>query len=51
MMLDRERSPISWIDVLWLVFLGGLALLPPLFEIHKQLTLLAIASSSFSRAG
>src|SRR5712692_1269138 len=42
MMLDRERSPISWIDVLWLVFLGGLALLPPLFEIHKQLTLLAI---------
>jgi len=42
MILDRERSPISWIDVLWLVFLGGLALLPPLFEIHKQLTLLAI---------
>jgi two-component system, NtrC family, sensor histidine kinase HydH len=42
MMLDRERSPIGWIDVLWLVFLGGLALLPPLFEIHKQLTLLAI---------
>jgi len=42
MMLDRERSPISWIDALWLVFLGGLALLPPLFEIHKQLTLLAI---------
>jgi signal transduction histidine kinase len=42
MMLDRERSPISWIDVLWLVFLGGLALLPPLFEVHKQLILLAI---------
>ncbi len=35
-MLDRERSAISWIDFLWLVFLGGLALLPPLSEIHKQ---------------
>jgi len=41
-MLARERSPIRWIDILWLVFLGGLALLPPVFEIHKQLTLLAI---------
>ena len=41
-MLDRERSAISWIDFLWLVFLGGLALLPPLSEIHKQLIILAI---------
>jgi signal transduction histidine kinase len=41
-MLDRERSAISWIDILWLVFLGGLALLPPVSEIHKQLVLLAI---------
>src|ERR1700682_1112238 len=41
-MLDRERSAISWIDLLWLVFLGGLALLPPRYEIHKQLILLAI---------
>jgi signal transduction histidine kinase len=41
-MLDRERSAISWIDILWLVFLGGLALLPPIDEIHKQLVLLAI---------
>ena len=41
-MLHRERSAISWIDVLWLVFLGGLALLPPVREIHKQLALLAI---------
>jgi len=29
-------------DVLWLVFLAGLAVLPPIREIHKQLTLLAI---------
>ncbi len=28
-------------DVLWLLFLAGLALLPPVFEIHKQLVLLA----------
>lgn len=30
-------------DLLWLVFLGGLALLPPIGEIHKQLILLAFA--------
>jgi signal transduction histidine kinase len=41
-MLDRERSAISWIDFLWLAFLGGLALLPPISEIHKQLIILAI---------
>ena len=46
-MLDRERSAIrdlhlNWIDLVWLVFLGGLALLPPIDEIHKQLILLAI---------
>ena len=33
-MPDRERSAIrdlhlSWIDLIWLVFLGGLALAPP----------------------
>ena len=46
-MLNRQRSAIrdlhlSWIDLIWLVFLGGLALLPPVDEIHKQLILLAI---------
>ncbi len=46
-MQDHERSAIrdlhlSWIDLIWLVFLGGLALLPPVNEIHKQLILLAI---------
>src|SRR5690348_15236485 len=29
-------------DLLWLLFLLGLALLPPIREIHKQLILLAI---------
>src|SRR6266853_5026942 len=48
-MLNRERSAIrelrlTWLDLIWLVFLGGLALLPPVDEIHKQLILLAIAA-------
>ena len=42
MILDRKRSAFGWIDVVWLIFLLGLALLPPIDEIHKQLTLLAI---------
>src|SRR5271169_2688770 len=46
-MADRARSAIrdlhlDWIDIVWLVFLGGLAFLPPIDEIHKQLILLAI---------
>jgi signal transduction histidine kinase len=41
-MLERRREKFGWIDVLWLLFLVGLALLPPIEEIHKQLTLLAI---------
>ena len=41
-MLDRKRTTFDWIDILWLFFLLGLALLPPVHEIHKQLTILAI---------
>ena len=41
-MPDGKRSPIGWIDVVWLLFILGLALLPPIAEIHKQLTLAAI---------
>jgi two-component system sensor histidine kinase HydH len=41
-MAQLERPKFAWMDVLWLAFLGGLALLKPLFEIHKELTLLAI---------
>ena len=37
-----EKKPnINWMDVLWLLFLVGLALIPPVKEIHKQLLLLA----------
>jgi len=41
-MAEPKRRTLAWIDFLLVVFLGGLAVLPPLFEIHKQLTLLAI---------
>src|SRR5579872_6482893 len=45
---DRRRAPINWMDILWLLFLAGLAVLPPVAEIHKQLTLLAIGIVQFS---
>jgi len=39
--MDRNPPLIGKLDVLWLVFLAGLALLSPIFETHKQLLLLA----------
>jgi signal transduction histidine kinase len=43
----QNESPrgfhLSWIEGLFLVFLAGLAVLPPVREIHKQLILAAIA--------
>ena len=41
-MNEEKHSGIKWMDLLWLVFLLGLAVLPPVEERHKQLTLLAI---------
>jgi nitrogen-specific signal transduction histidine kinase len=41
-MSDGRASKLNWLDVLWLVFLAGLAALPPVKEYHKQLILLAI---------
>jgi len=40
-MNEGKRPAINWMDLLWLVFLAGLALLPPVREFHKQLILLA----------
>lgn len=41
--MSRNKWPaVHWMDILWLIFLVGLAALPPVAEIHKQLTLLAI---------
>jgi two-component system sensor histidine kinase HydH len=45
---DQKRPAMIWMDVLWLLFLAGLALLPPLLEIHKQLVLLAFGVTQFS---
>jgi len=41
-MAEPEYRKLAWMDLLWLAFLVGLALLKPFFEIHKQLTLLAL---------
>lgn len=38
---ETKRPTINWMDLLWIVFLAGLALLPPVEEGHKQLILLA----------
>lgn len=40
-MMAEKRSNINWMDVLWLLFLLGLALIPPVKEWHKQVLLLA----------
>ncbi len=45
---EPRRPAMNWMDVLWLLFLAGLAALPPVAEIHKQLTLLAIGVVQFS---
>jgi len=42
-MADEKHLKTSWMDLVWLLFLVGLALLPPIDEPHKQGTLLAIA--------
>ncbi len=46
--MNEQKSPaINWMDVLWLLLLAILAALPPVAEIHKQLTLLAIGIVQF----
>jgi two-component system sensor histidine kinase HydH len=47
-MNEQKRAAINWMDILWLLLLAGLAALPPVLEIHKQLTLLAIGLVQFS---
>jgi nitrogen-specific signal transduction histidine kinase len=46
-MLDRKRSAVDWFDVVWLLFILGLAFLPPINEVHKQLILIAFALFQF----
>ena len=40
-MSEAKRPTINWLDVLMLAFLAGLALVPPVKELHKQEILLA----------
>src|SRR5438067_5859569 len=39
--MTERRQNVNWMDVLWLLFLLGLALIPPVKEVHKQGLLLA----------
>jgi signal transduction histidine kinase len=39
---DRHRHTLKWFDVLLLLFVVGLAVLPPIREYHKQIILAAI---------
>lgn len=39
--MAEKRTNLNWMDVLWLLFLLGLALIPPVKEFHKQILLLA----------
>jgi two-component system, NtrC family, sensor histidine kinase HydH len=49
-MTDTNRPAINWMDVLWLMFLLGLALLPPVREWHKQAILLAFGVVQLSES-
>lgn len=46
-MLDRKPSAVSWIDLVLLLLLVGLAFLPAVDQLHKQLILLTIAIFQF----
>jgi two-component system, NtrC family, sensor histidine kinase HydH len=41
-MPSEQQEKLNWMNFLWLLFLVGLALLPPIREVHKQVILLAI---------
>jgi signal transduction histidine kinase len=49
-MSEQKRPSMNWMDVLWLLFLAGLAVLPPVREIHKQLVLLAFGVVQLSES-
>ncbi|MDE3168584.1 MAG: hypothetical protein KGL75_00450 [Acidobacteriota bacterium] len=41
--LYSKRAAVDWIDVVWVLFVLGLAFLPPIHEIHKQGILIGFA--------
>jgi two-component system, NtrC family, sensor histidine kinase HydH len=40
---NRKRAAAEWIDLVWVLFVLGLAFLPPIHEIHKQIILFGFA--------
>jgi signal transduction histidine kinase len=49
-MNEQKRPAMNWMDVLWLLFLAGLAVLPPVGEVHKQFVLLAFGVTQLSES-
>jgi signal transduction histidine kinase len=43
-MSEAKRPTINWMDILMLAFLAGLAVVPPVKELHKQAILLAFGA-------
>ncbi len=48
--MSEVRKRVQWLDVVWLLFLAGLAILPPVAEVHKQLTLVAFGMLQLTEA-
>ena len=42
MVADSDRRALNWVDLVWLAFLAGLAMLNPVADAETQLTLLAL---------
>lgn len=42
LLVGSDHPKLAWLDLLWLVLLGSLAIIPPVGEIYKQLTLAGI---------
>ena len=47
-MAGEERATPRWLDLIWLLFLGCLAALPPQKELHKHIILLLIGVVQFA---
>jgi len=46
-MPERKWRTLGWLDIVWLLFIAGLAALPPVNEVHKQLILAGIGVYQF----
>jgi signal transduction histidine kinase len=41
---DAYEFKLAWLDLLWIIFLAALAVLPPFFELHKEMALVGIGA-------